>query len=350
MSIRPSELRQAAEQIEKGETASVSVRELLSWFGYERRGRWVINEIRSALHSLHLVTSPDFEFEWIDGMVHLRKRKEVSEESDASEPAGPSDEAQVAVTNLGGAVEDPTYRLGKLDAANRPPISVPPDAPLNRAVTIMLREDFSQLPVMTSERDVKGAITWRTIGSRLAFGKECKTVRDCMDVNVEIVASDVSLFRVIEVIANQDFILVRDRERKISGIVTAADLAESFHALGRPFLLLSEIENHLRGIIDGKFEAKEIQEARNPGESDREITSVSDLTFGEYVRLLQDPDKWRKVGLNVDRATFIKDLERVNLIRNDVMHFDPDGIGNEDLEFLGKEARFLQELREISRA
>jgi len=65
--------------------------------------------------------------------------------------------------------------------------------------------------------------------------------------------------------------------------------------------------------------------------------------------LLQNPDKWSKIELNVDRVTFIKDLERVNLIRNDVMHFDPDGIGKEDLEFVKKEARFLQVLREIAK-
>ena len=170
-----------------------------------------------------------------------------------------------------------------------------------------------------------------------------------MDVTVEIVNSDTSLFRVTTLIANQDFVLVRDKDRKISGIVTAADLGESFHQLGRPFLLLSEIENHLRGIIDGKFTAEEMQKVRNPNDPDREITSVSDLTFGEYVRVLQNPDKWCKVGLDVDRATFIKDLERVNEIRNDVMHFDPDGIGKEDLEFLRKETRFIQELREIAK-
>lgn len=342
----PSQLADAADKIKNGATPSVSVRQFLGWFNQERRGWRVVSRIRKALKACDLETFPDFEYEWIDGIIYLRKRQETPE---IKETPGLSDEAEDGVTIVGGAVEDPTYKIGKLDSANRPPTHVPPDAPLSMAVTIMLRDEFSQLPVMTNERDVKGAITWRTIASRLSFGNVCKFVRDCMDASVEIVASDVSLFRVIEIIANQDFVLVRDKERKISGIVTAADLGESFHQLGRPFLLLSEIENHVRGVIDGRFTAEELQKVRNPNDPDREITSVSDLTFGEYVRLLQDPQKWCKVGLSIDRLTFIKDLERVNEIRNDVMHFDPDGIGNEDLRFLRKIARFIQELREIAR-
>jgi hypothetical protein len=50
----------------------------------------------------------------------------------------------------------------------------------------------------------------------------------------------------------------------------------------------------------------------------------------------------------VDRGTFVRDLENVNTIRNDVMHFDPDGISPDDLEELRKTANFLQELRAIS--
>ena len=37
----------------------------------------------------------------------------------------------------------------------------------------MLAHDFSQLPVMTTSREVKGAVSWKTIGSRLALKKDC---------------------------------------------------------------------------------------------------------------------------------------------------------------------------------
>lgn len=243
-------------------------------------------------------------------------------------------------------VEDPTYRIGKLPAAKRQPVHISPDASLTEAITIMLSNNFSQLPVMTSDREVKGAISWKSISKNLHYRHNCSSVRECMEKNVRIVDSDDSLFRVIEVIAEQDFVLVKDAENKISGIVTAADLGQTFHKLARPFLLLSEIENHIRGLIDGKFSPEELTEVRNSGNESREINDVFDLTFGGYVKLLQKPDRWQKVGLKIDRATFVKYLEDVNQIRNDVMHFAPDGISPNELKKLQKMSRFLQELRD----
>lgn len=343
-------------RIEQGEIVEATVRELLGWFNSQRRGALVVNWIRRELGKRNLVTIPDFEYEWIDGPVSFILKvpaPQTTSTTSTTTTANPNDLNEcVAATSeilvVGGAVQDPAYRIGKLEAANRPPTSIKPDAPLNEAVTVMLKENFSQLPVMTSPRDVKGAVSWRTIAGRLALGITCETVRDCMDRSVEIVEADTSLFRVIEIIAEHGFVLVRNSDKTISGIVTETDLGNSFYQLGRPFLLLSEIENHIRRIIDGKFTIDELKAARNPNDSEREITDVSDLSFGDYVHLLQNPDKWNKVGLAIDRSTFTKTLERVNVIRNDVMHFDPDGIGNDALEELRKTAKFLQELREIS--
>lgn len=68
------------------------------------------------------------------------------------------------------------------------------------------------------------------------------------------------------------------------------------------------------------------------------------LTFGEYVRLLQNPKQWTTFAIQIDRKTFTDELRKVGDIRNDVMHFHPDGIGPEDLTLLRKFARFLSEL------
>ena len=71
---------------------------------------------------------------------------------------------------------------------------------------------------------------------------------------------------------------------------------------------------------------------------------MSDLTFGEYRRLLEKPSNWEKLSLAIDRKEFIGRLEEVRRIRNDVMHFDPDGIPETDLEVLRKFVTFLRRL------
>jgi CBS domain-containing protein len=347
-------LQEIAKQVSQGDRPSETVRTILSWnWGAERRGRWIVREVRNALDRYKLDTDPNFEYAYIDGLVTFVPKvekapggtpaSESAAESNLASPPGAAT-AEAAATQVFG---DPTYRIGKLASANRPPISVAPDAPISEAITIMLEYDFSQLPVMTSERDVKGLTTWESIGSRFALGRQGRSVREFMDQANEM-SADASLFSAINLIAQEGCVLVRDSSNKITGIVTASDLTLQFGQLGEPFLVLGEIENHIRGIIDGKFTKEELEAVRDPGDSTREVHDVSDLTFGEYLRLLEDPRRWEKLNLRIDRRAFTKDLDEVRRIRNDVMHFDPDGIGEDDLATLRRFVQFLQRLRRLS--
>ena len=244
------------------------------------------------------------------------------------------------------AYTDPIYRISKLASSARKPLSVSPDTKLEEAVTHMLTNDFSQLPVMTSGRDVKGVITWTSIGSRLAMGKNCSIAREVMEQHHEI-RSDASLFSAISIIAEHQYVLVRGHDQKITGIVTASDLSLQFQQLAEPFLLLGEIENHVRRVISQRFTPTELESAKDPTDSKRVVTSVADLTYGEYIRLLENPERWDKLNITVDRKTCMGKFENVRRIRNDVMHFDPDGIPEKDLITLREFARFLQRLQII---
>ena len=93
-----------------------------------------------------------------------------------------------------------------------------------------------------------------------------------------------------------------------------------------------------------KFTKAELAGVRDPADSAREIEDVSDLTFGEYTRLLENPKRWHTFAIQIDRKTFTDELKRVGEIRNDVMHFHPDGVGPEDLLSLRKFTRFLNDL------
>jgi CBS domain-containing protein len=239
---------------------------------------------------------------------------------------------------------DPTYRVSKLAAANNPPIYVSPDSDKREAVTLMLINDFSQLPVRTSDTDVKGVISWNSIGTRLALGKGGSSVKDLMDSHYETPA-DASIFQAIPIIAMQQYVLVRGVDKRISGIVTATDLSLQFQLLTEPFLRLGEIENHIRLILCNKFSNKELVSISRHGS--KEINSVADLTYGDYIHLLENEDRFAKLKIPIDRKTFCGQLDKVRRIRNDVMHFDLDGIPSSDLGLLRDFARFLRRLRTI---
>ncbi len=342
MSGVPTELREKAEQVKAGKRTSAKVRTLLEWFGAQRRRQSVVAVIREALAEAKLRTEPDFEEAFIDGRVSFVSTPEAT----AAEPLKFSRGGAGAGAASNAATLDPTSRIGRLAAANRPPISVKPDDPVERAVTLMMHHDYSQLPIMTGPRDVKGMISWRSLGQRLARGKTAQRVLEAAESHYEL-GADTSLFEAIPVIIQRDSVLIRDQSKSICGIVTAADLCDQFQQLTEPFLLLNEIEEHIRSIIADHFSVSELATARDPAASARPVNRVADLTLGEYLRLLEQPQNWDRLGLGVSRQVVTDALRYMLDIRNDVMHFDPDGIPDEDVAALRRFVSFLQRLRPI---
>jgi hypothetical protein len=160
----------------------------------------------------------------------------------------------------------------------------------------MLLHEYSQLPVMQGDRKVDGMISWASIGKRQTFGKPANSVSDCMETHYEVKATD-SIFDAIQVIRVRECVLVRSPDNRIVGILTATDVSESFEQVSRPFLFLSYIENHLRALIKPRFSVEELRAAKDPSDTERKVNSVSDMTFGEYIRLLEAPGKWEKIQL-----------------------------------------------------
>ena len=135
--------------------------------------------------------------------------------------------------------------------------------------------------------------------------------------------------------------------RQSAASLAASDFNDQFLRLAEPFLLVGEIEHGVRRILHGKFTVKDLEEAKAPGDDGRSIAAIADLTFGEYLKLLQPEKAWQKLNLEIDRAEFISKLDKIRSVRNDVMHFDPDGIEPSDLIALRDFARFLKGLRDL---
>ena len=103
-------------------------------------------------------------------------------------------------------------------------------------------------------------------------------------------------------------------------------------------------------MLHGVFTQETLQSVCDDRDSDRKnrIESPADLTFGEYVRLLENPDQWSKLAFTADRAVFIGEMDKVRQTRNDVMHFDPDGIEDAQIDQLKCFYRLLRQLDQLS--
>ena len=308
----------------------LTVRVFLSWFGYARRGRNNVSQIRHILAEFDLRTIPDFEFTWIDGTISIELDPDAVEGITAAEE-------QI----------DPTVRIGAIEAANRKPTTVDLNSPLSVATTLMQTNDFSQLPVMQGEREVKGIITWKSIGTKLSLGHECELVRDCMNPIAPEVQIEAPLFSAIGDISQHGYILVRGHDRVITGILTSSDLSDQFVQLAGPFVSLGEIEGYLRSLVDRKFTIDEMREALGHSGGEPPVSGPEDLTLGGYCQLLGREDLWQRLNLNLDRKEFLKVLHWIREKRNDVMHFDPEGLEPEDTRKLENLAMFFRNLRRI---
>lgn len=185
----------------------------------------------------------------------------------------------------------------------------------------MLTRDYSQIPILgRGGRELHGSVTWKSL-ARCQGPRAEATARQAMDTRQRTAQSNDPLLEHIGSIVVNDFLYIQDPTGMYVGILTATDLAESFLATSGPFIKLGEIEHRLRLLIN-QLPLDIIQGAQAPG-SDREVLSASDLNFGGYVRIIENRDNWKQLGLLLDRATIVNNLREVNEVRNDVMHFRP---------------------------
>lgn len=219
--------------------------------------------------------------------------------------------------------------VAALDAANRRPVSVSPSTTVTAAVTLMMTHGYSQLPVMTSSRDVKGIVSWESVATGLLRGRTSASAQDLMQTAV-VVDATTPIFDVVRMVVDHDYVLVRALDRTIVGIVTGSDLSVQFGVLTEPFLRLSQIERGIRRLLADGAPLERIREAAGLDD----LTAISELGFGDYVCCLQTPGIWSLLRLSIDRVIFCQGLDRVRLIRNAVMHFDPQGITTSDVDFL----------------
>lgn len=344
----PAPLLEVVQQIQSGAKRTETVRTLLAWFGQQRRGTWVTQRVQAALADVGLRTEPDFTSTHIDASVQFLPLEDQTPSETSRAPAhqtqvpDPS-ETQNQESEVAADAADPVPRISLLKAANKGAVTVSRDASVQEAVTLMLLHDYSQLPVMSSKAVVGGLFSWKTLGEARTLGRECKYVRDCMDSSPLILLPETPLLDAVVQVAARDVAIIYDRGQ-LHGIITTSDLSLEFHASARPFLLLGSIENNLRAIVS-RFDLDTLRAAKDPADESRAINGPDDLTFGEYLRLLQRPANWNTVSQALDRASFVAQLERVRNIRNDVMHFHPDPLEDDKLAQLDATLRALQMLR-----
>lgn len=312
-----------------------SARSLLSLFGYSRRGYWVCKEINDALDYYSLKTEPYWVETWIDEEVTIS-------------PAEKTTSGSIAISKS----TDTIRRIKLLDEANEKPIFTNRDAKIEEATTLMQLHGYSQLPVSSNGNlqvnSIVGYISWKTIAIKNIHGQGGDIVKDYLEKDIRILPSETPILKALEDIHKHGFILVSNNQNQICGMITTTQMSSTYKTLTDKFLLIEQIERQVRAILNGKFTLDEINNIIKEEQGVQEVNSIDELTFGQYLRIIERNENWEKLNLKYDKKIIIKELTAVKDLRNDIMHFDPTDITPEQVNELSDVSDFLNSVITLS--
>ena len=323
-------LKDARAKADSGDPKEITVRRLLELWGAGARGYRVSQRIEADLANHDLVSSPSFRKVTLDTNIQLI-RVPAEEAEGSNDIDDQVDDAEQSFKGL---------TIGNLPSALGGVVSVPPTATFEHAITLMLLNDYSQLAVMEGERTLRGAVTWKSIAKARNVTPDARfsdAITEAIDVSY-----DKDLRDVLSTLETSEFVFVRDAKKVISGIVTTADLVHVYGELATPFLLIGELDQTLRQVVSKNFTIEQVASLGGP-ETVRKIESFDDLSMGDYQRVLGNQDLWNTLDWPLERNVFIRRLNELREIRNDVAHFNPDPLPSDAIAKLRNAIRVLHE-------
>lgn len=304
---------------------------ILAAFGYVRRRQTFVDQVNRELEKRSLYTKPPITPDMsVDGYTTFYlKPAEGTDEPDEEPGEPPPDE--VAEEEKAKLAQPPpvdranpadlSLTVSNLECAERMPLCVKPDTSVAAALTEMQMRDYSQLVVAASPRSVRGIVSYRSIARAQLHGSPAR-VSDCQDDSVPQVGLDEPLLDVISQFQRHNCVLLFAADGQLCGIVTPADIAAEFRNMAGPFLVIGEIEEHLRWLIERcGIDLSSALAGPSSAAGNRAAARTADLTMGEIERIFQNPGHWATVGLSYDRVTFCSELGAIREFRNALMHF-----------------------------
>lgn len=313
------QLEKFAEEVKKDKklTLQCNVTEFVNAFGWSKRTWRLQEEADTFLRDNELMTEPYYYDEHCYANIvikHADSQKKIC--------FNQSENKQLKIVH----------------SAIKNVITITNDSDLVKATTLMKLKGYSQLPVVSNANSKKvnniiGYISWKTIENANATSDK---VSDYICKDKCILHRNTPLIEAIETIIEQGFAIIEDDNHDISGIVTRKDISQHLFLHTKPFLLIEHIENTLKILLDKKCTNEEMYKILNYKNNDEKFT------FRDYVSLIDNEDIFAKLELTVDKYEFVEQLKKVGEIRNDIMHFNPDGIS--DLSILTNTVNFLNKI------
>ncbi|GLY22177.1 CBS domain-containing protein [Micromonospora sp. NBRC 101691] len=334
-------LEEARQDAEAGTPTRMTVRDLIGLWGIEDRDSDAAPQIRADLTNYGLTTVPDFNAVDLDQVIQIHR-------FGVAKPP-PTDQAGTEIEEQTDGVDEEArssigLTLGNLLSSRPRLVSVAPTSTFDEAITAMELDDFSQLPVLANPHKIHGVVSWKTITKARAHNPEA-TFSDAIDRDVQVFDYDRRLVDVLHVLLEYGFIFVRNHERKIAGIITAADVVQTYHKTATPFILIGEIDRELHELIINTFDETKIREVCD--HASLKFDGLDKMSMSHYEAVLGNEACWNDIGWRLERKRLVNRLKDIREIRNRVMHFSKDAVRAGDVDMI---QNFLRTIRRYNRS
>lgn len=275
-------------------------------------------------------------------------------------------------------------------------VTVNSDDKISKAIDLMVRNDYSALPVVDEEQIIQGLISSDSILKTIQLVQMLPnelTVRPAMETRPNIVDVEEEMSDILKALQTTQCVLVGEGKKphqKLRGIITSWDTSEYYRQRSEDFMYINDIESALKKHIENAFATdndgddrlndaiirvtssqdtdlvykatslyfeKSKSEQKKPNdeivklvlaEIQRKYESkrLDELTLSELIELLFHKDTWAKCSskFSIPNKNLRKLLNRVREIRNELAHFKREELTREERDTVLYCSRFLQEL------
>ena len=211
-------------------------------------------------------------------------------------------------------------------------LTVKKDTKVRDALSLMVKNDFSQLPIIDESGELTGIITEQSIISTYFHTAGTVSILelgvDNCQAKAYTLAEDRDVFEALDMLKNAYAIIIVN-EKKPIGILTAYDTTHFFRDLSEGLILVEDIEVTLRQYIESVFVTENSMQAAllqafRPDRQDptRPAKEYDELSFGDHLQLITTEHNWEKFAPYLEpKDMFLQLMNQVGQIRNQLAHF-----------------------------
>ncbi|MFU8772740.1 MAG: CBS domain-containing protein, partial [Anaerolineales bacterium] len=148
------------------------------------------------------------------------------------------------------------YPVSNMIEGRGTPVSVNKSDPISTALTIMLENDYSQLPVLDDQDQILGMITYKNILRALKYYQadlDELVVKNAIESADKFDLED-DIFDILPSLLANNAVLITGMGEQLIGIVTNYDTTEYFRKRSEDLMIIEEIELNIRDLIHLTFE------------------------------------------------------------------------------------------------